>query len=154
MPTAAKLVALLAFAAVGFFTAEIYKTGYEVQSQWGWFSQASALIGALCGWRIAGSEAGLGWYAAINSGLKTVATMLFYAMIAFSIETMLSRATMKYYDGIFDAILGTFDIMLDYGAALFAPQPLITLLGGGMLAALLTEWAKRQSHRPPSPGSR
>ena len=145
MPTAAKLVALLAFAAVGFLTAEIYKPGYDEATQWGWFTQVSTLIGAVCGWRVAGHEAGRGYPLAFGNGLRTAATMLFYALLVFSIEMMMSRAQMKYYGGIFDAIMGTFDIMLTYGRAFFVPQPMISLFIGGVLAAMLTEWTKRQS---------
>ena len=146
MPTAAKLVALLAFAAVGFFAAEIFKPGFDIATRWGWFTSVSAFIGAILGWRIAGAEAGRGWGNAVSSGLRTAALMLFAGLVIFSVERMIARSMTHQYKGIFDAILGTFDIMWLYGSAFFTPQPMSALFIGGILAALLTEWTQRQSN--------
>lgn len=145
MPTAARLIAAFAFALVGFFTAETYKPGLPGDTIWGHFTAISSLIGALCGWFSAGKYAGGGYKDAITNGFRTSAIMLFYGMIVFAVIEMLKRSMRHAYDGIFDAVLGTFDIILFYGAALLNPEPLIALFIGGQLAAYLTEWTKRRS---------
>lgn len=144
MPTAARLFAAIAFAAIGFMAAEVYKPGLPPETQWGRFTILSTLIGLLCGWFVMGRLAGRGMRAAFGSGLRTSANMVFYAMLLFSIYEMVLRSLRKRYDGVFEAVMGTFDIMLAYGMALLRPEPLIVLVLGGMLGGALAEWASRQ----------
>lgn len=144
MPTAAKMTAAIAFLAVAFFAAELYKPGLPPETQWGNFSLICAGLGALCGWIISGSRAGRGMRPAAGTGLRTAATVAFWALVGFSIWEMLSRSVDRRYRGVFEAIEGTFDIMLAYGAALLRPEPVIVLVIGGVLAGLLVEWAGRQ----------
>lgn len=145
MPTAARLITALAFAVVGFFTAELYKPGLPPETQWGRFTLICTVIGLLCGWIVMGRLAGRGTRTALGAGLRTSATMLFHAMILFSVYEMILRALRKRYPGVFEAIEGTFDIILIYGAALLRPEPLIALVAGGLLAGLLTEWVARRA---------
>ena len=144
MPTAARLAAALAFALVGFMAAETYKPGLPPETQWGMFSVLCTLIGILCGWLVMGRLAGRGMRAALGSGLRTSANMVFYAMLLFSIYEMVLRSLRKRYDGVFEAIEGTFDIALGYGLALLRPEPMIVLVVGGMLAGLFAEWTSRR----------
>lgn len=144
MPTAARLVAALAFMAVAFFAAETFKPGMPPETQWGVFSYVCAGIGLLCGWFVMGRLAGRKLPGAMSAGLRTSATIVFFAMILFSVYEMLLRALRKRYDGVMAAIEGIFDLMLIYGNALLAPEPLIVLVAGGALAGLLSEWSSRQ----------
>ncbi|MDP2083956.1 MAG: TrgA family protein [Gemmobacter sp.] len=144
MPTAARLFAAAAFAAIGFFAAELYKAGLPPETQFGRFSLISALLGILCGWLVMGRLAGRGMRAALGSGLRTSANMVFYALLVFSVYEMVLRSLRKRYDGVFEAVIGTFDIALVYGAALLRPEPLVILLVGGMAGGMLAEWASRQ----------
>lgn len=144
MPTAARLAAALAFAAVAFFAAELYKPGLPPETQWGRFTILCTLIGILCGWGVMGRLAGKGMRAAMGSGLRTSANIVFYAMLVFSVYEMILRSLRKRYDGVFEAIEGTFGIMLDYGTALMRPEPLVVLVLGGMAAGAVAEWASRQ----------
>lgn len=144
MPTAARLFAAAAFAAIGFFAAELYKAGLPPETQFGKFSAICTLIGILCGWFVMGRLAGKGMRAAMGSGLRTSANMVFYAMLLFSVYEMVLRSLRKRYDGVFEAVEGTFDIALTYGLALLRPEPLIVLVLGGMAGGMLAEWASRQ----------
>ena len=144
MPTAARLVAALAFAAVAFFTAELYRPGLPPETQWGNFTLICTVIGILCGWMVMGRLAGKGMGAALGSGLRTSANIVFYALLLFSVYEMLQRSLNKRYDGVFQAIEGIFDIALQYGTALLRPDPMIVLLLGGMASGALVEWASRQ----------
>ena len=152
MPTAARLFAALGFLAVAFLAAEVYKPGLTPDTQWGRFTLVAAGIGALCGWMIAGARAGRGWLAAGGTGMRTGVTIAFWLLLIFSLREMLLRSTKRVYDGPFEAVVGVFALMLDYGQAIwtthgtgaFRPDTLVVLLGGGLLAGLLAEWAARQ----------
>lgn len=144
MPTAARLFAAAAFAAIGFFAAEVYKPGLPPETQFGRFTLICTLIGILCGWLVMGRLAGRGMRAAFGSGLRTSANMVFYAMLVFSVYEMVQRSLRKRYDGVFEAVIGTFDIALAYGAALLRPEPLIILVLGGIAGGALSEWSSRR----------
>jgi hypothetical protein len=152
MPTAAKLAAALAFLAVGFFGAEVYKPGLTPDTQWGSFSLVAAGIGALCGWMIAGARRRGGWLAAGGAGMRTAVTIAFWVLLVFSLYGMVLRSLRRLYDDAFEAMIGIVNIMLTYGEAIwrdhatggFRPDTLVVLLGGGLAAGLLTEWVGRR----------
>jgi hypothetical protein len=152
MPTAARLVAALAFLAIGFIGAEVYRPGLSPDTPWGLFPMIAAGVGAVCGWMIAGARVGQGWLAAGGTGMRTSVTIAFWLLLIFSGREMILRSMKRLYDGPFEAAVATFGMMLHYGRAIwtthgtgaFRPDTLIVLLGGGFLAGLLTEWAGRQ----------
>lgn len=144
MPTAARLFAALVFCAVAFFAAETYKPGLSGQVSWGQFSLITAAIGALCGWRVMGPLAGGGMARSMTVGLRTAVLLTLSALVVFAVVEMLRRTLRSRYDGVFDAVLGVFDIFLYYAQALAHPEPLIVLLAGGILGGALTEWAARR----------
>ncbi len=144
MPTAAKLFAALAFAATGFFAAELFKPGMPPGTVFGPFSLVVAGIGALTGWLVMGDLTGRGYRAAAGFGLRTALTVTFWALLAFSILEMVKLATKMRYDGPMDAIIGIFQLMLEYGRLVLLPPVLIALGVGGVLGGWLAEWAGRR----------
>jgi hypothetical protein len=48
------------------------------------------------------------------------------------------------YDGPMEAVLGVFEIMLDYGRMMLQPDVLGVLAVGGILGGMLAEWAGRR----------
>lgn len=129
---------------IAFFSAEIYKTGYPTPMQWGYFSILSTAIGFLCGWNISGKYAGIGMRAAMGNGLRTSFVIVFYCLILFAVVAMLRRSLMNLYDGIMDALTGVFVYIMQFGAELLRPEPLITLIVGGMLAGIVVERTARK----------
>jgi hypothetical protein len=144
MPTAAKLLAALAFALVAFLAAEAFKPLMPEETVFGWFSQICAVFGALCGWMVMGSRAGRGWTTAMGVGLTTSAAVAVVSVFAFSGREMVFRSMNRRYDGPMEAVVGTFDIALDYGWRMADAQVLGILAGGGILAGLITEFAARR----------
>ncbi len=114
VPTAAKLFAAFAFAVLAFFTAEIFKPHMPEGTQFGYFSFVSALIGLVAGWRVMGPEAGRGNWQAVNSGLKTSAVMVGLALVIFSTYEMFLLAFRPAYEGPMEAIVGIFDLAVDF----------------------------------------
>lgn len=143
MPTASKFFAALAFAAVGFFTAEIYRTYLPVMPL-GYFSLAAALLGVISGWTVLGPEAGRGMWQSANAGLKTAVVLMLLALFVFSTYEMLVQALRLRYDDAFEAILGMIDLASQYFIRLFHWDVILALFGGGMLAGLLAEWAAKR----------
>lgn len=144
MPTAAKLAAAAAFAIVAAIAAHLFIPALPEGTPPGWLREVSAAIGLLCGWWIMGNRVGKGYGEAAGSGILTSALSLFWVMLVFSIVTMIKRSMRMLYDGPMDAVIGVFDLMLDYGALLAAPATPVALILGGILGGWFTEWAGRR----------
>ncbi|PZQ99819.1 MAG: tellurium resistance protein [Cereibacter sphaeroides] len=144
MPTAAKLVATLAFAALAYLAAEAFKPSMPDRTVWGPFNLICAGIGGLCGWTVMGGLVGKGYQAAMGYGLRTAVTMVFWIVIVFSIYEAVIRSTKMMYDGPMDTVLGMFELGLKYLKLGATPSVIGTLLLGGIVAGMLSEWANRQ----------
>lgn len=144
MPTASKLFAAFGFALVSFFTAEIFKAHMPEGTQFGAFSIVCAIIGIVSGWRYLGPETGGGWWESANAGMRTAIAAVAIALVIFSTYEMLIQSYRRTYDTPIDAILGAIAIGVEYVQRLVAPDVLVALFGGGIMAGLLSEWAARR----------
>ena len=144
MPTAAKLAAAALFAALGFIAAEIYRPLLPEGTQTGWLHLGSAAIGLLCGWLIMGRLTGKGYVTAMNSGVRVSVTVLFWAVLAFSIYVMVRRSTKMLYDGPMEAVLAVFDLMVGYGRLMLDVPFIAVVVGGGVVCGWLTEYVSRR----------
>lgn len=144
MPTASKLAAAVLFAALALLGAEIFRPLLPEGTQTGWLLPGSAAIGFICGWRISGRLAGKGYSAAMNTGVRTSVTVLFWATLAFSIYTMIYRSTKMLYDDAGEAVLAVFDLMLGYGKLMVDGQFIAVVLLGGLVCGALTEYVGRR----------
>lgn len=144
MPTAAKLSAAVAFALAAFFVAEVYKTTIPERTVWGAFSLILAGLGLLCGWLVMGSLAGRGYRASVGYGLRTIITVVFWALLGFAIYQMILRSMAMRYRGPMDALLGAVDLALEYGQTLLTTPTLSVMFAGGVLGGMVTEWASRR----------
>ncbi len=144
MPTAAKLVASVLFAALSFFVADLYRQGITDGTQTAYLLPGAAAIGLVCGWRVMGRLVGKGMGDALGSGIRTALTIVFFSLLFFSIYEMVVVSTKGLYDGPMEAVLAIFDIMLKYGRGLITPEVLGTIFVGGSLAGMATEWADRR----------
>ncbi|MDH3264947.1 MAG: TrgA family protein [Paracoccaceae bacterium] len=142
MPTAAKLFAAFAFTLVGFFTAEVLKPSFPEGFGFGSFSVACGALGLLAGWRVMGPSAAAGTVRAASTGVKTSFVLTMWALTAFSIRQMIIESMRSRYDGVFDAIYGIFEIMLEYAQLLLSSIPALgVLVIGGMLGGMFSSWA-------------
>jgi hypothetical protein len=145
MPTAAKLVSAVVFAALAYLVADLYVPGMAGNPVVGFLREGCALIGLLCGWMVMGRLVGRGMQAAAGSGFRTSATILFWCLLSFSVLEMVKQSTKKIYDGPMEAVLAIFDIMVKYGKFALTPEVLGTLAVGGMLGGVLAEWVSRRA---------
>ncbi|MBP9185031.1 MAG: TrgA family protein [Fuscovulum sp.] len=144
MPTAAKLVAAVCFALVGWLAANAHIPALGESATFGLFREITALIGVIVGWGTMGRLVGQGYGEAVGSGLRTAVTLAFFALLGFSTYQMVQESTKMVYDGPMDAVLGIFEFMMDNGRKMLTPGVLGILGIGGAVAGLLSEWASRR----------
>ena len=161
MPTAARLVAALAIAAVAFFASEVFKPLMPEGTQLGLLSLINAGWGLVCGWLVLGSRVGQGYSSASGVGIGTSLVLFFGALIGWPVWEMLVKSTRPgAYAGAADAINGAFAVLWDYlvlvgtdnrfsfdvsGIPLFLPQVFVVLVIGGILAGWFAEWAQERA---------
>ena len=143
MPTASRLFGALAFALVGFFAAEMLKPSFPEGYNFGLFSVICGLLGVIVGWLVMGHvRGGASTRSAMATGIRASFLLLLWGMIAFSIREMLVRSVDRRYDGIQQALEGTFEIMVEYGGLVFSSSTtLIVLIVGGLLGGMFVNWA-------------
>ncbi len=143
MPTAAKLAAAILFGALAWWVSELIKPLFPEGTNLGRFSEWNALIGALIGWRVAGTRARTTWSNAIAYGLTAALGMAAIALLMHSLVRMLARSYGRVYEGPVEALVDVVRIMVDNAGVLLSPPVIVTLLVGGVLAGLATEWVAR-----------
>lgn len=144
MPTAAKLAAAVAFALVALITAQLYIPQLPEGTKLGHFREITAAIGFVVGWMVAGPLAGRGYRAAAETGVRTAITVVFWALLGFSIYLMIDRSMKMMYDGPMEAVLGVFQLMFEYGRKMMVPEVIGAVLLGGVLGGQFTEWAGKR----------
>lgn len=144
MPTAAKLIAALCFACVGWLAANAHIPALGPTAAFGFFREICAMLGLIIGWRVMGTRVGTSYYDAMGSGLVTSVALAFFALLGFSIYLMIMQSTKMVYDGPMDAVLGAFTFMLENGQAMLTVGVMGALIGGGLLGGFLSEWTARR----------
>jgi hypothetical protein len=143
MPTAAKAIAALCLAALGYLSSELVKTLIPELTNFGRFSQYNAAIGAVIGWIVVGKRAGRGTRDAIANGLTGVGAMIFWALVLHASYEMFSLSMKRRFDGPVEAFAAIFEVGVEYGALLLNPMMISTFLIGAVLTGYFSEYAAR-----------
>ncbi|WP_425098529.1 TrgA family protein [Tropicibacter sp. S64] len=141
MPTAAKLVAALCLAALGFGVSELIKTLMPASTVFGIFSFINAGLGLVLGWIVVGNRSGRGQAAAVGNGITGVVSLVFWGLFIQSVNEMVKQAMKHHYDGPVEAFADVFQIMIDFGQVLLDPLLLSILLLGSLVTGYLSEIA-------------
>ena len=144
MPTAAKLVAAVFFAMLGYLMAEAFKPTQPEGLQFGYFGEICAGIGLVCGWIVMGALVGKGYGRAWGLGVRTAITTIFWATLAFATYEMVLRSMKLRYDGPMEAVVAAIALVLQYGTAMVDQRFILTVLIGGAIGGILTEWSSRR----------
>jgi hypothetical protein len=147
MPTAAKLISALFFAALGWVLADVYVQFMDGGPNVGRLREICAVVGAVCGWRVMGTLVGDSMWLALGSGLRTSVTLAFFCFLGFSAYEMVLQSTKMVYEGPMEAVLGVFEIMVEYLAVAMTWEFVLTLVIGGMIGGWIAEWTHRQATR-------
>jgi len=144
MPTAARLVAAIFLAIVGWVASNTIRPLMPESTNFGYFNEVNLAIGFAVGWVVIGSRAGRGVSAAIGNGVTGAVALTFWGLFAQAGNEMLSRAMKLRYDGPTEAVVSIFEIGAEYFWIMATPQVLGTILIGGVVAAMAAEGAGRR----------
>jgi hypothetical protein len=144
MPTAAKLVAGLMWALLAWFASNLIKPYFPDGTDVGLFAEVNAVFGLVLGWTMAGPRAGVGWNAAISYGLTTTISLVVVGVFLHSFAEMVRLSLRRMYEGPVEGLVAVFGMMVEYFALMARTDVIVTLLVGGLIAGLATEWAGRR----------
>lgn len=144
MPTAAKLVAAALFAMAAFLAAEAYQPLLDADAASPRISLAAAGIGLVCGWSVMGGLVGRGFVAAAGFGLRTMVTIIFFALLFSAIYDMVLLSMKLRYDGPMEAVVGIFELMVERVLLMRDANFIATSAIGGIVGGVAAEWAGRR----------
>lgn len=140
MPTAGRLAGAVIFALFGWYLSGIAAPFFPEARAPSFFLPLCAGIGLFIGWVVCGSRAGFGYRSALSNGLTSTGAFAFCVLGALSFNAMINNALRNRYDGPMDAAVGMFEQMLEVGLQFFDIPFLTTLVVGGIVCALITEY--------------
>lgn len=142
MPTAGKMTAAVLFGILTWYASELIKPTFPEGTDLGFFTEINTAIGIICGWIVAGSRAGTGYNAAVSYGLTATAALVFWGLLLQSGGVMIrqSMRVSNSYGSAFEAVIDVFNLMLEHGAQMATPAIIGTLVIGGIVAGLITEF--------------
>ncbi|WP_187430776.1 hypothetical protein ROLI_020220 [Roseobacter fucihabitans] len=144
MPTAARLVAAICICLVAFIVSHLIMPLMPESTAFGMFAYVNAGIGLCVGWSVMGKRAGGGSSAALNNGFSGILMLVLWGLFLHSCYQMFGRAMANWYDGAFDALLAVFKFMAEFALVMADPLVIISLITGGILSGLATEYAWRR----------
>ncbi|MDP5216445.1 TrgA family protein [Ruegeria sp. 2205SS24-7] len=144
MPDAARLVAATCLALIAFIVSGQIIPLMPEGLDFGYFTYVNMGLGILVGWITMGKRAGRGITNAINNGITGIVVLVFWGLFVQGCYEMFRQAMRNRYGGPFEAIGAIFRIGIDYAYTIAVPNVILTLLIGGVLAGLATEFAWRR----------
>lgn len=144
MPTLARFAAAVCLAALAFFVSGLVIESMPDRSNWGNFQLVNACIGLLVGWIVLGKRVGVDYVTAIGIGFTGMLALVFWCLFFYAFREMLDLALNRRFDGPVEAIVGVFQIGLEYGAELIKPQILLSLILGGAASGVIAEFVDRR----------
>lgn len=144
MPTAAKAIAAVSFAVVGWLIADAYIANMTEETAMGSFRELTAFLGLIIGYKVMGPSVGNGYLGAVGSGWKTVIVLVFFTLLFFAIYQMVLQSTKMRYDGPSEAVLDVFNQMMERSIPLASVGVITVMAIGGAIAGILAENASRR----------
>ncbi len=147
MPTAARLISSIFLIGLAWFVSDMVMAAMLEENEYlnfGNFKLINLGIAALVGWRILGSRIGNVYSVALGIGLTAVAALVFWCLFAHSVIEMLKQSMDRRYDGPMEAVMGAVEFGVEYAGELARADIALMLVGGGIVAGLLTEFVSRR----------
>lgn len=144
MPTAAKLVAALAFAALGWLACVVLDDVMPETTVRGRMLPVAVVCGLIAGWTISGAAKRASMMEAAATGMRTSSTATLMALVVLAVGAMLRDSLRGFYRKPMDAVLDVFDRFVDYGSLLMSIPVLGVVFLGGMMGGMLTEAVGRR----------
>ena len=143
MPDAAKLVGAAGLGILGFVLSGLVMGLFEEDKNFGWFVYVNVLLGLAVGWVFVGRRAGRGWTSAVNVGLTGGVVLVFWGLFVQSCNEMTRVAMKNRYDGAGEALAAVFKIGAEWLILMSTLQIWGTVIVGGILTGIATEFAWR-----------
>lgn len=144
MPTAARLMGALLFAALAWVLSDMIVPLMPEGTQFGHFHKVNLAIGALCGWQIMGSRVGSGYQAGATVGLTAGLSTVVVCLLIHSIVVMIDKSMALRYDGPMEGVADVFNLAFEHGLIMATPAIGAVLFAGSMIAGVITEWTGRR----------
>ncbi|MEJ6641501.1 MAG: TrgA family protein [Octadecabacter sp.] len=144
MPTMGRLVGAILFAGLAWYTSLLIIPLFPVGTNLGLFQEVNTFFGLIAGWTVAGPRAGLGYVAAFSYGLTALVAMVVMALFFNSSVVMVEQSLRKRYDGPGEALTDVFQMFVDHAIMMATPEIIGTLLIGGIVGGLVTEFFGRR----------
>lgn len=144
MPTMGRLVGAILFAGLAWYTSLLIIPLFPVGTNLGLFQEVNIFFGLIAGWTVAGPRAGLGYVAAFSYVLTALVAMVVMALFLNSSVVMVEQSLRKRYDGPGEAVTDVFQMFVDHAIMMATPEIIGTLLIGGIVGGLVTEFFGRR----------
>ena len=144
MPTFGRLIGAVLFGALGWYVTLLIVPLFPEGTNLGAFQEVNTFFGLFAGWTIAGPRAGTGYSASISYGLTTLVAMVVMALFFNSFVVMIEQSLRRRYDGAGQAITDVFEMFVEHGTMIATQEIIVTLLVGGVVAGLVTEFFGRR----------
>lgn len=143
MPNAAKLLGALALAVLAFVLSGMVMGLFEEDTNFGYFTHINVALGIAIGWTFLGRRVGRGWVSAINVGFTGAVVLVFWGLFVQACYEMFDDSMKGRIDDMGEAVTTVFEAFVEW-AVLMSTGPIWgTIVVGGVLAGLLTEFAWR-----------
>ena len=144
MPTGAKIIAAITFAALCWVVSSFIPPLLPEGTPTPMLLPVNAAVGFIMGWRILGGNAGSGIVPSIGHASTTTVAVLFWCLLIWSGQLMLTRSMRLLYDGPIEALQDMAVEAVEYLKLIATPEIIVGLLVGTLLTAFLTEGAARR----------
>ena len=149
MWTAARLVAALLFAGIGWYAARQVTEGlpdtlFPEGLQHDLFEPSIAIIGLWQGWSVMGKLIKRGYSAAIGNGIRTSVQITLFGLVFYALREMFIRSSDLRYSDFGVAVMDALNLFIAYGGEFITVTPaILTLLVGGAIAGLVVEFCSK-----------
>ena len=145
MPSAIRLAGLVVFAIMTWIVSEQVKPLFPEGTDFGKFSIYNMVLGGVIGWIFMKPVVAERRGGALSAGVTTAVAIIFWVLLLHSIREMISLSLRKQYDGPVEAVVGVFEIMLEYGALIATPTIIGTIVffavvGGMFCGGVARRW--------------
>lgn len=144
MPTGAKIVAAVCFAAMCWLVSGFIPPLLPEGTPTPLLQPVNAAVGFVMGWRILGRNAGEGFMRSIGHAATTTVASLFWCLLIWSGELMITRSMRLLYNGPVEALQDMAVEAIEYLKLIGTTEIVIATLIGTLIAAALTDSAARR----------
>jgi len=144
MLTASRLIGALAFAVFGTYLAFITVKYFDEGAAPSYWIGLAAFAGFWAGWSVVGPRTGRGYSSSVGVSLTGVVALGFWVIFLHSVYEMVQKSMRRAYEGPADALVGVLEIGGEYALRFANLEVLATLVAGGLIAGMFTEFFARR----------